>query len=608
MSSIADKILKARQDYYNGTPSLTDEEYDLLVDQLSKIDPNNPAITNVGAPVNSAWEKTTHVVPMGSLNKASTIDEFKDWAKCGKLFFSTLKLDGMSLNLSYKDGKLYQAATRGDGVVGENITPNAKKIPSIPKSISFKDEIHIRGELILTHTNHKKFFEDYSNPRNAASGVSRRLDGSGSEHLSFIAYAIEGKDFNKESELIEFLKELGFQTPEYYVLNLKEVLELHKLFEDSKRAELDFDIDGLVIRLEDRAAQLALGEKNNRPAGAIAFKFKAAEAQTIIKDIAWKTGASGNVTPIALFDEVMLMGAKITKASLYNFSYVEKLGLHVGATVIVKRANDVIPRVESCLTKGIAQKPTHCPECNTLLQENGEYLVCTNISSCPAQKIGRLTRWISENGIMEWGDKILEKLIESGLVNDVYDLYKLSKSDLMSLPRMGEKSADNLLSELDKCKEITLYNFIGSLGINMIGSTIIKNIMSSGISSLDALQSASLTKLKSIHGLGDSKAEALYYGLKSNADRIKKILEAGVSIKVQATGNLSNKTFCFTGTSNLPRKQLHKLVEDHGGTVKTSVGKGLDYLVASETGTSKAVAAKKHGTNIITEEEFLKML
>lgn len=523
------------------------------------------------------------------------------------------KLDGISISLKYKNGILIQAATRGNGEVGENITPNVKQMKGLPKKLKKNFSGHIRGEIVMLKSDHAKHFSDKSNPRNAASGVSKRYDGKGSKHLTVISYQIaSGKDCKTEKEQFLFLDSLGVKTPYYKVCTIDEAIDEWNRYQKSARDKLDYEIDGLVMRVNDMTSQLSLGEKSHRPKGAIAFKFDAESRETTLRKIIWQVGNSGRITPVGEFDEIELVGAKITKASLYNIAYIKKIGADVGAKVIVIRANDVIPKIEevSKSTGKIAKPPSKCPSCDGAVSMSGEYLVCTNSKHCPAQVLGRLKMWLKENNILEWGDKVLQRLLDEKLVSDVGDLYRLTEDELAGLDRMGEKSAKNLVGILKKHKSIPLENFIGGLGIEGVATTTTKLIIATGATTLDAIMKMSQVQLENIEGFGAIRAQAFYDGLRENKDRIDDIFASGVKIKARTVGRLTNKSFCFTGSMSKPRPELHKMVEEAGGNVKKNVSRGLDFLVIADPNStsSKAKAARKIGTVLIDEASFISML
>jgi DNA ligase (NAD+) len=621
IKELSDKISQARDTYYNPNCQVklvvTDKVYDAWVDELRVLDPKNKAITAIGAPVNSEWKKAKHQIPMGSLDKVNLPVEFEKWANDtakDEELFVTEKLDGLSIEVIYEEGDLVQAITRGDGETGEDVTVNVVKMGGVQSKLVDKFTGSLRGEIIMTKSNHKKFFPEKANPRNAASGTCKRLDGVGVEKLDILFYqALGDVDFKTEVEQFKWLAKQGVRTPNYWVKkNASEVNAHWRDYQDTKREKLDYDIDGLVIRLNDLPKQMAKGDKDLRPLGAIAFKFDNETRESIIRDIVWQVGNSGRLTPVATVDPVILVGAVITRASLYNLAYIEDLGLDVGATVLVARANDVIPRIEE-LVKGvgtIAEAPMHCPACLGKTEMQGENLVCTNSEKCPAQVIGRIKNWISELNILEWGDTLIERLVESGKVKNVADLYKLSVDDLASIDRMGKKSAQKCYDTLWASKTIPLEVFLGALSIPMIGQSTIKSIMSAGCDTLAKFGQLQAVHFEQVPGVGPTKAKSLADGLLANQQLILDILNAGVEIKEKVVGVLSGKSVCFTGSMKNKRSVLEKMAADVGADVKSSVGKGLTYLIIADPNStsSKAVAARKLGTKLISEEEFLDLV
>lgn len=619
-------IAQANDDYYNkNKPTVSDLAYDAWRNEVEQKLPECPPklqkkakqlLNSIGAMVGvSEWKKAIHSIPMLSLNKVNTAEQLTVWAgDCGvSSVFFTEKLDGISLNTIWEEGVLVQAITRGNGKAGEEITPNVKKMEGIPSKLKQKFSGNLRGEIILRRSKYDKHFADYKNPRNAASGVAKRYDGDGSEHLTVMMYEVaEGGDFKTQKDQFDFINKLGGITPPYKVLTLAKAIAEYKRYEDKLRDKLDYDIDGLVARVNDLEAQLALGDKGRGPKGAVAFKFDAEACETIIRKIVWQVGSTGRLTPVAEFDPVELAGATITRASLYNQAYINELGVDVGATVIVIRANDVIPRVEEVVTgtNTVAKSPKKCPDCGGDVQVNGEYIRCTNKTGCPAQALGRLRIWIKENNILDWGSKVLERALEANLVSDVGDLYRLTEKQLANLDRMGDRSASNLVNILDKHRKVPLENLIGGLGIDNVATSTTKLIIKAGYDTLESIYGMKPKDFEAIEGFGSIKAEAFYYGLKENKARIDDILKAGVEIKARQKGSLTGKTFCFTGKSSLPRPQLHKLVLENGGEIKKSVGRGVSFLVMADpkSTTTKAKAAKKFGTELISEEKFMEMI
>lgn len=634
IKTLTEKVAKANKDYYNKTPTISDSEFDALKDELIKLTDGvvpktkeekklikkaQKTINQIGAVVGvTEWKKVKHSIPMGSLNKCNTPEELeKWWVECGSYeLFMTEKLDGISVNTVWKDGVLVQAITRGDGEEGEDILANVSKMKGVPSQLKKPFSGSLRGEIIVKKSDFKQYFSDQSNARNTASGIAKRYDGTGAKHLTVLVYQAisDNKDeFKTELEQFKFLSSLGVSTPHYNIYSTaSKATDEWKRYQKNVREKLDYEIDGLVVRVNKLSKQLELGERAHRPKGAIAFKFESPEANTILRKIIWQVGNTGRVTPVSEFDEVILLGAKINRASLHNYSNIKNLKLDIGAEIIISRANDVIPYVPKVTktTGTIANYPKLCPSCNTNTRFNGEYLVCINKKTCPAQTIGRLKMWIKELNMLEFGNKILQKVIDANLVSDVADLYKLKVEDLAKLERMGEKSAKNLVDILNAHRDISLENFIGGLGIEGVATSTTKFIIDAGYDTLDAIMNLSIHELEKIDGFGTIRAEIFYIGLKENKDRIQNILNAGVKIKTKIKGKLTGKSFCFTGSMSTPRPQLHKLVETNGGNIKKNVGKGLQYLVIADpiSTSSKAQAARKFGTKLISEKEFRDML
>lgn len=615
LKKLENLIKEAQNHYYNGTPIMSDLRYDSLMEELRVYNPNHQLLNNIGAPpIKNTWKKVFHEIGMKSLNKVNSYEEFLVWAKGTKKteFLGTEKLDGISVSLKYENGVLKLGATRGNGEKGDDITSNVIRMSGVPHQIDKNFSGHIRGEIVLLKSVFKQHFEDMANTRNAASGIARRTDGEGADKLNVICYKIEGEDFKTELDSFKRIDELGFVTPNYKVLDTNGTIQMWNEYKESIRDSLDYDIDGLVFTVNDCAAQYAMGDKGRGPAGAIAFKFDPPGAETIIKDIVWQVGPTGRMTPVAVFEKVSILGTNVSKASLYNYSYIKELGIGVGAKVLVIRANDVIPRVEELIEyKGeIAEVPTKCPECGGKVEQVGEYTICTNKLGCPPQQLGLVSTWIKELGVLEWGDKVIKKMLDAGIVRDVPDIYTLTAEDICKLDKMGKRSAEVLLQELDKYREIPLYNLIGGLGIENVATSTTKKIMKSGHDTLEKMFSLTPDDVENIPGFAYTKASAFCDGLKENKERIQRILDSGVKIKEQAKGSLSGKSFCFTQSCpDYGRKELCKIVEDAGGEVEKSVKKGVSFLVLADESkaTAKVTAAKKNSTNIITYDEFLEM-
>ena len=618
-------IKQARHDYYNGTAKVKDEVFDAWIDELSELSASNPVVTAIGAKPVSEWQKVAHEIPMGSLDKVNTLDELTTWV----LSFSpkasfeglivTEKLDGISIHVRYLKGVFSQAITRGDGVTGEDISNNVCKMNGIPARLPEKFTGSLRGEVILTKENHTRYFPDYANTRNAASGIAKRYDGKGCEHLDILFYQVaEGLEFETEAQQFEWLGAQGLKTPNWYVTamapSIKTPQDLWVEYQQTKRAELAYDIDGLVVRINNLVKQISLGEKDGRPLGAVAFKFGSITRETQFIDIHLSmNGASGVVSPVAMLEPVRLLGTEITRASLYNFKYIRELGLTPGCRVLVARANDVIPRVVSVTVPSSKPLviPTQCPSCSGALTWEGEYLVCPNSAGCPAQGVGRIKRYVKELEILEWGETLIEKLIDSGLVKGVPDLYRLKQDDVAGIDRMGEKSAENVLKTLWARNPIPLDKILGSLSIPLCGSTTITAVMDAGLDTWDKIRAASRADFERVPSLGPVKGANLHTWMTTIGHKlVPELFEVGVKVKDRQKGVLTGMSFCFTGKSERKRSELEGLVAEHGGTVKSSVTKGLTYLVLADpkSASTKASAARKNGTTCISEGDFIKMV
>jgi DNA ligase (NAD+) len=619
VKELADIIQEARNAYYNGQAIMPDASYDKLYDELAKLDPEHPAITGIGAEPVSEWKKYKHEVNLGSLNKSNTQEEFINWADkycVDEQFFVCPKLDGLSISLVYKKGKLIVAATRGSGVEGENITANVIKMGGIPKKLNANITVTIRGEIVLSKANHKKHFPDYSNARNAASGISRRYDGEGCQYLNVIVYQIRTDDtaLHTLDHQFKLLNQLGFTTPDYSLFdNAKDVYEYFVRFQNEIRNTIDVDLDGLVVSVNDIDKFESHGYSSNRPRAAIAMKFENECAETVIRDIQMNCGNSGRITPVAIFDEVEIAGAKITNASCYNMAFLETMGIDIGAKVMVERCNEVIPAVAEVIenTGTIFKAPKHCPVCNGDLVMNGENLQCTNVDGCKSQISGGIKNWVSGLNILELGDTLIDRLVEAGLVATPADLYKLTLDDLAGLERMGKKSAENVYKSLWSITEIPLDVFLGSLSIPLVARSSVKFVMNAGLDTLDKILNASEIELQCVKGLGPVKIKSFYDGLKKNADVIEQLLESGIKVKTMSNGGkLNGKSFCITGATNIKRDDLKIMIEEAGGVFAKSVSKTTNFLVMADPSSNsvKAVKARSNGTAVISEDDLLNMI
>ena len=613
------KIIEARNEYYNtGNGLVSDDVYDLWIDQLLKLDPENILLLKVGAEPVSEWIKEDLPIPMKSLSKVQNSQQFiDDWCnKYKRLPYIIMdKLDGLSIMSEYNKGKLVRALTRGAGTAGENITKNFIKMNGAKTVLPTDFSGYLRGEILLKKSNHKKYFANYSNPRNAASGIARRYDGEGSEHLDVMFYQIISDiDFKNNSDILDFIKDdLNLQIPNYKVVSTAfDVLTVWQEYQDKIRNELDYDIDGLVIGFQDLEYQFSLGENEHHCHGQVAFKFIPEIKETILLDIQWQNGNSNRITPVAILEPVSIAGTTVQRASLHNCANIKRLGVTLGAKVAISKRNEIIPQIEAVILKTdkVIEFPKTCPACDTPTEVSGEYVICPNITTCPAQQSGRLRNWTGALNLLEYGTALADNLVEYGNVKNVVDLYKLSIEDLEKLPRMGTKSATRAYNILHSNMEIKLESFFGGLSLPMVGETIIKLIMGAGYDSIDKIMAMSITDFENISGIGPIKAKALYNGLIVNKDIIKGLLNAGITIKEKTMGKLNGMSFCITGALSKPREEFKTLIEENGGTWKSSVGKNLTYLILADPTleTVKAKTAKKNGTKCISEQELFDLI
>jgi DNA ligase (NAD+) len=620
-------LTEAKDAYYNQKQIMSDAAYDALEDELRELAPDHPFLAIVGAPLPavSEWEKARHTIPMGSLNKAVGEDELRKWAaRCDALaaadglgpisgnLFVTEKLDGLSLEVVYERGGFRDGITRGDGVMGERISANAARMKGVPARLARPESVSMRGEIILRLSDMRAAFPEAMSPRNMAAGTSKRFDGQGCEHLSVIYYDLEGEEFPTQHAKFEHIRALGLPTPPTWVTDVEGAIRLHREYTDKTRHELDYEIDGLVVHANDARALHLLGELGRRPRAAVAYKFPSQAKVSRVQQIWWETGPSGRVSPVAFIEPVKLAGAMVKRASLHNAAMVARLGIGVGDEVLVSRRNDVIPYVEEVVAKHgpPATAPRTCATCGHELQVVGEYLMCRNVA-CRALVEGRIQNWVGAQGILEWGEKLIEQLVDAKLVKEPADLYRLTVADIAKLERRGELIGKKVIDNLHAALPPPLPVFLAGLGIENFGWQTAKLLVASGLDTLEKLRAATIEQIAAIPTMGQAKAKAVVEGLKDRSAEIDRLLAAGVvPVVPSAGGPLAGKTFCFTGALSRPRKELEQMVENLGATVLSSVTKGLSYLVMADptSASSKAEKARKYGTKCIGEDELMALV
>ena len=648
MPSLEDKkklLLQASDVYYNlkfGQDKLmTDEEYDALYTEvLSEIPANDPFRKTIGAPPqkSSPWKKAKHKIRMASLNNAKTPEGFDRWVEsCGlkgtMVIMVSEKLDGTSLEIQYEDGKLVRGVLRGDGIEGDDITVNVRNMQNVKETLKAKYTGSLHGEIMLMAPDFQKLnkvleargTDPLKNPRNGAAGLAGRQDGLYSEYLTVLYYDCTGAMESKEEKL-DFIDYLDLQTVWYYLCpNVQEVRELHEDYESKLRAELDHDIDGLVVELDSIPAMEELGDAGGNPKGAIAWKFQPMRAETKLLEVEWSIGNGGNFTPVALLKPVHLGGVTVSRASLYNVEHFNDLQLRKGDTVLVERACDVIPRVVKVVKHSNGDEfmcPEMCPVCSADTIVRGAFLECSN-PQCSSLRLGDIKKWVEKVGLKGKGigEKTLEKLFEKGLIESAADLYALTVENLKSLQGFGVRSAKSFVETLGESKDIPLENFIGGLNIPNFSTDSAKILIDAGYDSLEKMRQTHAAELVEVKGIGPNTATAFIKGIHEKAELVDELFIRGINIVTEekVEGVLTGKSFCFTGGlekinpatgKNYKREQAWELVKENGGKVEKSVVKGLTYLVqADPTSTSnKTEKAKKYGTKIISEVAFFEMV
>lgn len=643
--ALAKELKERNQANYDGRPSDARHYLGLYV-ALSRARPDDPTLDRVTPPRGFDWKKARHELPMGSLNKVNAVEELEAWvARCDQLaaelgapairgdLVLTEKLDGLSLELVYEGGQLEAAITRGDGLIGERITPNVAQMKGVPARIPHRGRISARGEIVLKKADGAAFaefkktvdprFVELKSLRNTAAGIARTKEPKllpGCRHLTVLTYDLEGiEGLSTEHDKLEFLAAQGFERPAIHFGDVGRVIEEWRRYEAGARKALPYEIDGLVVRANNLVAAALLGELNNRPRAAVAFKFGNEMAVTTLKEVLWSTGDTGRITPIAQLDPpVFLAGAEVRQASLHNVAKVRAMGIGPSDQVLVSRRNDVIPYVEKVVFSAGRPEapPTVCQVCQAPVSVEGEYLLCRN-DDCPAKRTGRLKTWVDQLGLLDWGEVVVQQLYAEGLAKEPADLYRLAREQVATLrrsdkkTRFGEKVAAKLLDPLNAQKEIPLPTFIAALGIETVSKETAKLLVNAGYESPEAIALANKEDLAQIPGLGEIKAEKILTGLKARLPEIQRLREVGVvPVKPSSGGPLAGLSFCFSGASNRPRKELEGIVERHGGRAAASVTKGVTYLVLADPASTstKAQKARKQGTEIISEEAFLALV
>ena len=657
-AELCQKILYHNRLYYVfDQPEITDAEYDSLFRELLDLEDQHPELVSpesptqsVGAPLHEKFAPVAHVVPMLSLRNAKNEKEFIDFDKSLRSTFLSsaadleysceMKLDGVAVELTYENGQLVRGSTRGDGFTGENITENLRTITEIPKSLKapFPQKLDVRGEVFislddfraLNRSQEELAQKTFANPRNAAAGSLRQLDAkiTASRPLKIFVYGIGRWSERMPSSQISILNALAAMGFKVNLADTKIAMGPEKVITyyrelESRREQLSFEIDGMVVKVNDVALQNELGTISRSPRWAIAMKFPPRQEETVIQGVQFQVGRTGAVTPVAQLRPVTVSGVTVSRASLHNWDEIERLDIRVGDHVIVERAGDVIPDVVKVLVEkrnGREKQiimPLTCPECGATIDKNPSEVIprCSN-RHCPAQILEHLKHFVSRNAmdIEGLGEKQIEQLIAANKIKDVADLYLLKKEDLYSMERMGEKLAEKLISSIDASKQRNLSRLIYALGIRHVGSTTAK-ILARRFASLKELACTTVQDLTAIHDIGEKVAAAIFDYLHDPEKMLllSKLESQGVSptseMDIDQDGVLSGKTFVISGTlARWTRKQAEEKVEKLGGRTSGSVSKKTNYLVAGDNPGSKFDKAQKLGIAILDEEAFAELI
>ncbi len=640
MKELIDILNKAASVYYQGKDEIMSNfEYDRMYDELSALEKESGLVLagsptqKVGYEVLSELPKQTHPSPMLSLDKTKQVDELSSWLG-GKEGLLSWKMDGLTVVLTYENGELLNAVTRGNGVVGEVITNNAKVFKNLPVNIPFKGRMVLRGEAIITYSEFKKINallseeEQYKNPRNLCSGSVRQLNNEitakrNVELYAFTLVEADGVDFkNSQQNKMEFMKEQGFQTVEYKVVTAKNIYETVEWFSEKVKTN-DFPSDGLVLLYDDISYGESLGSTAKFPRNAIAFKWADETAKTKLTEVEWSASRTGLINPVAIFEPVELEGTTVSRASVHNISIVKELKLGIGDTIEVYKANMIIPQIAQNLTKsGSLAIPDKCPVCGektSIHKENDvEVLFCEN-PDCLAKKIKSISLFVSRDAMNIDGmsEATIEKFISKGFLHELADLFKLNryKDEIISMDGFGEKSYEKLVKAAETAKITTTAKFIYSLGIANIGLSNAKMVCKAFSNDLEKIRHASIDELVEIDGVGEIIAESFvkFFANENNNHMVDDLLDI-VTLEDEENDNandMEGMNFVITGSVNhfSNRSEVKELIEGRGGKVTGSVTSKTKYLINNDStsNSSKNKKAKELGVQIITEDEFIDM-
>lgn len=635
--------------YEQDEPEISDYEYDKLTQRLKKLEKEHPELIvkssptqKIGGKTKNIFTQVVHDVQMQSLQDVFSlgeveefVDKVKEEYKDQTRFCVETKIDGLSVSLEYVDGVLVRGSTRGDGFVGEDVTQNIKMIKDIPQRLSSNDTIEVRGEVYLPRKEFEKINEELmannkqqlSNPRNAAAGTLRQLDSElvKKRNLSIFVFNVQkGKSFSSHYESLDYLNKLGIKTiaVRYLCSTKEEVINAIKKI-GNMRDELEYDIDGAVVKVDNLLIRQEMGQTVKVPKWAVAYKYPPEQKETKVLDIALQVGRTGQVTPVVILEPVRVAGSIISKTTLHNFDFMREKDIRIGDTVIIQKAGDVIPEVDRVLkekrdgTQKEFEIPKVCPVCGEELEkeESEVALRCTN-SECPAQIYRSITHFVSRDcmDISGMGEAIVDALIDKNLLKDVADIYSLKFEDFMSLEGFKEKSSQNLVDAVEKSKSNSLDKLLFGLGIRHIGKRAAK-ILSENFDDIYKVKEASVEQLNSLEDFGNIMAESVYEFFRKPQTNIiiEKLDKAGVNLKgnkkQKKSEILLGKTVCVTGSfDNYSRNDIVSMIEENSGKASSSVSKKTSFLIAGESAGSKLNKANELGIEVLSIDDFIKMI
>lgn len=643
MRALVDRLNEAaRAYYYSGEPIMSDKDYDAMYDALLKLEkesgvvlPDSPT-HRVGAEALTAFEPHTHISRLWSMDKVQSLDELDEWIKrteklTGRTdlqYYVEYKFDGLTLNLTYEEGMLVQAATRGNGVTGEAILPQARTIRTVPLTIPYQGRLEVQGECIMRLSTLEKYNETAAEPlknaRNAAAGAIRNLDPAvtASRKLDAFFYqvgTIVNPPYDDQPGMLSFLRENGFPVSEYLgrphdreslIACIKEI--------EAARPTLDYLIDGVLVKVGDFALRDQMGYTDRFPRWAVAYKFEAEETTTTLNDVTWELGRTGKLTPLAHVEPVDFYGVTVRKATLNNYGDIQRKNVAIGAQVWIRRSNDVIPEIMGRFGEAVEGEtpivpPTHCPACGSELVERGAHLFCLNRATCRPQAIARMTHFASREAMDIEGlsEKTIAQLYDQMKVRDCADLYQITLEEALTLEGFKQRKAEKLLAALSKSKSCTLDAFLHAIGIPNIGRKTARDLANT-FGTLQKLREATLEQLVAIPDVGDIVAKSVveFFSFPENHEMIERLLAAGVKPQEaagKAEGIFTGMSIVVTGTlPTLSRKDAEELIRQNGGTAAGSVSKKTAFVVAGEAAGSKLTKAESLGIEVIDEAELLR--